>query len=122
MQTKLVLKPGQNGTKKWTEIYGSKLVSVRYRYDEEKRKRYKTVEIIVEETPWVPTMAPPQVNRRLTDRFGIEVAPYKLAIREQIKRAGGIWRPRQKLWELSYEQITVLGLENRIVATSNQQK
>ena len=90
MQTKLVLKPGQNGTKKWTEIYGSKLVSVRYRYDEEKRKRYKTVEIIVEETPWVPTMAPPQVNRRLTDRFGIEVAPYEIAIREQVKRAGSI--------------------------------
>ena len=55
MQIKLSLKPGQNGTKKQVEKYGSKLVTVRYRYDEGKRKRYKTVEIIVAESTWFPT-------------------------------------------------------------------
>ncbi len=29
-----------------------KLVCVRYRYDAERKKRYKTVEIIVDEAPW----------------------------------------------------------------------
>ena len=55
MQIKLSLKPWQNGTKKWVEKYADKLVTVRYRYDEEKRKRYKTVEIIVAESTWLPT-------------------------------------------------------------------
>jgi len=33
---RLILRPGQNGTKKLLEKYGDRLVSVRYRYDEAK--------------------------------------------------------------------------------------
>ena len=40
---------------------------------------------------------------------------YELELREKVKRAGGIWRPRQQLWELPYGQILALGLEDRIV-------
>ena len=54
MQTRLTLAPGQNGTKKLVAKYGNKLICVRYRYDPEKRKRYKTVELIVEEAEWHP--------------------------------------------------------------------
>jgi len=49
------------------------------------------------------------------DLFGIRVVGYELELREQVKRAGGIWRPRQQLWELPYGQILALGLEDRIV-------
>lgn len=52
MRTRLKLKPGQNGTKKLLEKYGDVLVCVRYRYDEETQKRYKTVELIVDEGVW----------------------------------------------------------------------
>ncbi len=38
------------GTKKLLAQYGKRLVCVRYRYDEERRERYKTVELIVDET------------------------------------------------------------------------
>ena len=49
------MKPGERGTKKLLAKYGDGLVCVRYRYDEEKRKRYKTVELIVEDTgPGIP--------------------------------------------------------------------
>ncbi|QTA91774.1 Uncharacterized protein dnm_078480 [Desulfonema magnum] len=48
------LKPGQKGTKKLAEIYGDSLVCVRYRYDEKRKKRLKTVEIIIDETDWKP--------------------------------------------------------------------
>jgi len=48
------LKPGQKGTKQLTEQYGDALICVRYRYDPEKRKRLKTVEIIVSESEWTP--------------------------------------------------------------------
>lgn len=46
--------PGSNGTKKLVERYGERLVCVRYRYDEERRKRIKTVELVEEESAWVP--------------------------------------------------------------------
>ena len=45
----------------------------------------------------------------------IRVVGYELELREQVTRAGGIWRPKQQLWELPYGQILALGLEDRIV-------
>ncbi len=116
MQTRLRLNPGQNGTKKLARKYGEKLVCVRYRYDPDSRKRYKTVEIIVEEVDWNPTINQNTSNstRAPGDRMGVKVDINELEIRDRVKRAGGIWRPRQKLWELSYAQIVFLGLEDRI--------
>jgi hypothetical protein len=122
MQTKLVLKPGQHGTMKWVEKYGDKLVNVRYRYDAANRKRYKTVEIIVDETTWLPKEIIPNTSRSPSDRVGIQVAGYEKAIRQRVKQAGGIWRPRQKLWELSYGQAIALGLENRIINDNKPRK
>ena len=49
MQTRLTLRSGQKGTKRLIAQYGKRLVCVRYRYDAQKKKRYKTVELIVEE-------------------------------------------------------------------------
>lgn len=57
MRVRLTRKPGQKGTKELTLLYGEKLVCVRYRYDIEKKRRYKTVEIIVEESEWIPNDA-----------------------------------------------------------------
>ena len=42
LPVRLILRPGQNGTEKLQQKYGDRLVSVRYRYDEEKGIRYKT--------------------------------------------------------------------------------
>ncbi len=56
MQTRLSLRPGQKGTKKLVVKYGDRLVAVRYRYDAEQKRRYKTVELIVEESPWSPRL------------------------------------------------------------------
>ena len=39
----LHLKPGQRGTKRLLAEYGDRLVCVRYRYDAERNKRFKTV-------------------------------------------------------------------------------
>jgi len=115
MRIKTCLKPGQKGTKKWSNLYGNQLVAVRYRYDEKKKRRYKTIEIIVEESDWIPKKTAVSPAKNMNDRFGVRVAGYELALREQVKSAGAIWRPRQKLWELPYSQILALGLEERIV-------
>ena len=119
MKTKLTLKPGQHGTKAWVDKYGDRLVSVRYRYDEETQKRYKTVELIVESSNWVPEQKHQNTGWCMTDILGIKIGPFEKELQEQVKRAGGIWRPRQKLWELSYAKITALGLENRINVKPN---
>ncbi len=52
MRIGLNRKPGQSGTKKLLARYGNRLICVRYRYDEERKKRYKTVELIIEEVDW----------------------------------------------------------------------
>ena len=54
MRTRLHLKPGQRGTKRLSEQYGEQLVCVRYRYDDATKKRYKTVELIVDVAEWSP--------------------------------------------------------------------
>src|SRR6266567_4170366 len=56
MKSRLNLKPGQKGTKKLVEKYGDLLLYVRYRYDENRGVRLKTVELVEEETPWQPSV------------------------------------------------------------------
>lgn len=105
MQTRLTRKPGQKGTKKLKAIYGDKLICVRYRYDMEKRKRYKTVELIVEEVDWLPHNALVLVRVAWGEKeMGIKV-----------KNAGGKWNTARKAWELTYDKVVELGLENRVV-------
>ena len=58
MQTRLSLRPGQKGTKKLVAEYGDRLIAVRYRYDADRQRRYKTVELIVQESPWSPRLKP----------------------------------------------------------------
>lgn len=45
------LKPWQKGTRRLVEKYGDALLCVRYRYDEKRGIRLKTVEIVVDEKP-----------------------------------------------------------------------
>lgn len=45
------LKPGQKGTLRLMEKFGTALLCVRYRYDEKRGVQLKTVEIVVEEKP-----------------------------------------------------------------------
>ncbi len=117
MRVKTSLKPGQKGTKKWCEIYGDRLVSVRYRYDEKKARRYTTVELIVGEGEWEQPLKdkPKHLIKNNSDLLGIFVAKSEWRIRKQVKASGGIWRARQQLWELPYGLILKLGLKARIV-------
>src|SRR6185503_18147004 len=54
VETRLTLRPGQNGTKKLLDRYGERLVRVRYLYDPQAGRRLKTVELIVESIAWRP--------------------------------------------------------------------
>ena len=113
METRLSLAPGQNGTKKLLTKYGDRLVCVRYRYDAERRLRHKTVELIVETTPWIPHARHPRSDPR--DMVAVRIGYSETTLREHIKNAGGIWRPRQRLWEIDRKTVRDLGLQSRVI-------
>ena len=84
---------------------------MRYRYDPQRRKRFKTVELIVAERdrePTGPRFAPDQI-------VALRVAFADVAVRERVKQAGGTWNPRRKVWQLPYDRAVALGLHRRIV-------
>ncbi len=54
------LRPGARGTIRLVRKYGKKLICVRYRYDGDTQKRVKTVELVIDEKPWIPTQTPPK--------------------------------------------------------------
>jgi hypothetical protein len=85
MRTRLKLNPGQRGTKKLVSQYGDRLVCVRYRYDAQQKKRFKTVELIVDEIDWEP-----KARRLAGDTLvRIRVALPEVEVRRQVKDAGG---------------------------------
>jgi len=111
MRTRLTLKPGQRGTKKLLTEYGERLVCVRYRYDEQSKKRYKTVELIIEEVAWKPVASCPASDTVVEIRVEWE----EMDIRKQVKGAGGRWNAGNRVWELRYDQVERLGLVDRLV-------
>jgi hypothetical protein len=118
MIAKATLRPGQKGTKRLLEKYGDRLVCVRYRYDSVNGKRYTTVELLEAESEWTTKNASSKGNIRNneTRRLGVRIDYCETELREKAKEAGAIWRPRHKLWEMAYEDVMELGLENRVVS------
>ena len=114
METRLSLAPGQNGTKKLLARYGERLVCVRYRYDAARKVRHKTMELIVETIPWAPNRRNPR--REPEDMVSVRIEFSETALREQIKAAGAIWRPKHRLWEVDWRTARELGLQGRVVA------
>jgi len=105
------LQPGQAGTRKLLAAYGDKLFCVRYRYDAANKRRIKTVELIIEETPWQPRPAKIPVNQIMHLRIKYD----EVALRNLVKAAGGKWNRDKQAWELPYQEVLRLGLAARIV-------
>ncbi len=87
-----------------------KLVCVRYRYDKVR------AELIVDEVSWTPKEAVRNgpADRKPSDRVGVPIDYHEVELREEVKAVGGIWRPKQKRWEMSYGTTATLNLANRI--------
>jgi hypothetical protein len=99
METRLTLRPGQNGTKKLVERYGERLVRVPYLYHPRAQRRLKTVEPIVESVAWHPRSRHPR--RRDDEIVAVRIGSQETELRERAKRLGAVWRPVQKLWEVT---------------------
>ena len=113
---------GERGTQKLVAQYGPRLVCIRYRYDQAKKKRYKTIELIVAQGDWSPPEPHPsrrkdQTNRPkrfYTRRVGIRIEYQEADLRRQIKAAGGMWDPSERLWFIPEEEVRRLGLVQRV--------
>lgn len=100
MKANTHLKPGQKGTKRLLEQYGDKLLCVRYRYDEKRQMRIKTVELIVSETPCTPPL--PYSDHDMVN----VIVPYtNTELRNKLKAAGGRWNPNKKIWQVIFRAI-----------------
>ena len=91
--------------------YGDRLICVRYRYDAQRKKRFKTVELLVAERDWEP----PRPRFAHDQIVGLRVPFADVAVRDRVKQAGGTWNPQRRVWELRYDRTIALGLEDRIV-------
>lgn len=108
MHVGLTLKPGEKGTKKLVRKYGDRLVRVRYRYDEKRKKRYKTVELIVEEVDWEPPLTDDEIVE-------IRIEWGEVTLGREVRRSGGTWNAEKRVWELRYDQVKRLNLKDRMV-------
>jgi hypothetical protein len=102
--------PGENGIKGLLRQYGEQLVCVRYRYDKTRHKRYKTVDLIIDEKNRIPETLSP-ATRRVYFKIGYG----ETELRELVKRAGGYWNSGKEAWHLEYLTVIQLGLERQII-------
>jgi hypothetical protein len=117
MKTISVRRPGQPGTKRLQQQFGDRLLCVRYRYDEKRRVRIKSVELIVHELPWLedvhinPFRIPPH---RPVGPVLVKLNHHERQLRADIITAGGEWHSKGGHWELPYEDAIRLGPAKRI--------
>jgi len=75
-------------------------------------RRYTTVELIVDDSPWVP-------ERRFSDPdrvVGLRIGWAEKAHQARLRAVQARWDPAVKLWWLPLHLVTQLGLEERIAA------
>lgn len=105
------LTPRKPGTKKLIEQYGKNLLCVRYRYDAEKKIKYKTAEIIIESSFWEPEGEKKGEEKKVEIKVGYN----EMELRAKVKAAGGRWNAGKKVWEIRYREAKKLGLTGRII-------
>ena len=109
-QTRIIKKlaPGEAGTKRLSQRYGTDLVCVRYRQDREARRRYTTVEIVVDSGPLHQTAL---LRAGQLVRIGLNESE----LRKTVVKLGAIWDPTQRAWRMSQEAVRKLQLEHRVL-------
>ena len=111
MKTRRKLMAGAPGTKKLLDKYVDRLLCVRYRYDGAKGRKMKTVELIEEEHEWHPSKQRIPANKIVK----VKIAYGEIELGRAVKRIGGKWNRKQKVWEITYLHAINLGLQDRIV-------
>ena len=69
---------------------------------------------VIDEVPWQPKEVK-NAGDTIVTIVGIRVNCGELELSKLIKRTGGRWNRERKVWELRYDLVIKLGLEDRIV-------
>jgi hypothetical protein len=119
MEVRKTLTPGQDGTKELAKQYGDQLICVRYRYDKTTKRRIKTIELVVEDIPWIesgnPDIRPHRPPKKVVTDVLVHINYEETALRQKVKMTGGRWLKDQKAWMIDFENAKALGLEKRII-------
>jgi len=91
--------------------YGDRLICVRYRYDPQRNKRFKAVELLGAECD----REPPRPRFAHDQIVWSRVAFADVAICDRVTQAGGTWDPVRRVWQVRYDRVVALGLTSRIV-------
>jgi len=106
------MKPGDPGTRRQLERWGADLLCVRYRYDDERRERLTTVEIVIERAARAPRVDPDH-------QVGVRLRYEETELRHRVREAGGQWDPRRKLWWMTWAGALRIGVAERVAAWSD---
>jgi hypothetical protein len=107
MDVSKTLLPGDMGTRNLLKQYGKQLVCVRYRIDKLNRKRFTTVELIVDEKEYI--------NLKPAVQVWVKIDFNETELRQQVKSLGAKWLKDNKVWEMKYEIAQKLHLKKRII-------
>ncbi len=103
MEITKTIQAGKTGSKNLLNQYGDRLICVRYRIDRLTKKRYTTVELIVNEKNIIDFDV--WVNIRFNDK----------KLRIQLIKEGAKWNSEKRMWKMSYETAITLKLRDRII-------
>lgn len=106
MEVSKTLQPGEMGTKRFLNKYGNQLVCVRYRIDKQLQKRYTTIELIIDERPYI--------RQKPVVIVWVKIHYNETDLRQRVRAFGAKWIPENKVWEMEYEMAKKLGLKKRI--------
>jgi hypothetical protein len=99
------MRPGAKGTRRLLRVYGAQLLCVRYRYDEHGRRRMTTVELSVDERPWIP---------KPFATVHVEIRYAETRLQELVRKNGATWDRARRLWRMRRGAALKLGLGHRI--------
>jgi len=102
------LMPSQPGALKLARRYGDALVCVRYRHDEQRKIRYTTIELVVDQAP---------ISRRIrADELVMVHIDFANASLQELAHAHGArWDEKRRLWRMTYGLTKTLKLVAGIV-------
>lgn len=101
--------PDQSGAKRFALRYGGQLVCVRQRLSADGKRRYTTVELLVEShlvTPRQPTLV------------ALSIPPSDRDTRALLLACGADWQPRQRYWLVPQRLAKTLRLMHHQVPIS----
>ena len=85
---------GAEGTKQLLAQYGDRLIRVRYRYDAQRKKRLKTVELVGAEPDWEPQRPPFAQDQIVCVTRRIRRRRYP---QHGVKQAGRTWNAERRV-------------------------